>query len=92
VQEGLVTIDFERRAALAELLAQPDPPELQRRGNQLRLVGKPERYSLLPLLSAVFVQEKLLALEHRRDICAPTDRRDILWGRSSTLGKEVLAA
>ena len=88
-----MTIDFERRAALAQLLAQPDPPELGRRGNRLRVVGKPERYSLLPLLSAVFVQEKLLALEHRHNICAPTtDRRDILWGRSSALRKEVLAA
>ena len=88
-----MNIDFERRAALAELLAQPDPPELARRGNHLRLVGKPERYELLPLLSAVFVQEKLLALELRRDDSAPTtDRRDILWGRYSALGKEVLAA
>ena len=88
-----MTIDFERRAALAELLAQPDPPELQHRGNHLRIVGKPERYSMLPLLSAVFVQEKLLALEHRREASAPTtDRRDILWGQRSALGKEVLAA
>ena len=88
-----MTIDFERRAALAELLAQPDPPELRRRGNHLRLVGKPERFSLLPLLSAVFVQQKLLALEHRRDASGPTtDRRDILWGHDPAIGKEVLAA
>jgi hypothetical protein len=88
-----VTIDFERRAALAELLAQPDPPELQRRGNYLRVVGKPERYELLPLLSAVFVHEKLLAFEHLRDASASTtERRDVLWGRHSAIGKEVLAA
>ena len=88
-----MTIDFERRAALAELLAQPDPPELGRRGNHLRLVGKPERFSLLPLLSAVFVQQKLLALEHRREAsAATTERRDILWGQHSAFGKEVLAA
>ena len=87
-----MTIDFERRAALAELLAQPDPPELQHRCNHLRVVGKPERFSLLPLLSAVFVQQKLLALEHREASAPMTERRDVLWGQYSGLGKEVLAA
>jgi hypothetical protein len=63
--EGMLMIDLERRLALAALLAQPDPPEL-RRGNRLRLPGKPERFQLVPQLSAVFVQSKLLALYERR--------------------------
>ena len=57
--------NIQRRLAIAELLAQPDPPEL-RRGHRLRLDGKPERYDQVPRLSAVFVQAKLLALHERR--------------------------
>ena len=58
-------LDMERRLAIAALLAQPDPPEL-RRAHRLRLAGKPERFELVPRLSAVFVQAKLLALHERR--------------------------
>ena len=58
-------LDLERRLAIAALLAQPDPPEL-RRAHRLRLAGKPERFELVPQLSAVFVQAKLLALHERR--------------------------
>jgi hypothetical protein len=57
--------DLERRLAIAALLAQPDPPEL-RRAHHLRLAGKPDRFDLVPQLSAVFVQAKLLALHERR--------------------------
>lgn len=57
--------DMERRLAIAALLAQPDPPEL-RRAHRLTLPGKPERFELVPQLSAVFVQAKLLALLERR--------------------------
>ena len=60
-----MTLDMERRLAIAALLAQPDPPEL-RRAHRLRLAGKPERFELVPQLSAVFVQAKLLALQERR--------------------------
>ena len=60
-----MTLDMERRLAIAALLAQPDPPEL-RRAHRLRLAGKPERFALVPQLSAVFVQTKLLALHERR--------------------------
>ena len=56
--------DIERRLALIELLAQPDPPEL-RRGYRLRLDGRPDRYTLVPRLMAAFVQTKLLALQER---------------------------
>jgi hypothetical protein len=52
--------DLERRLALAELLDQPDPPELRRRGHRRRLDGRSERFRLLPLLSAVFVQNDCL--------------------------------
>ena len=58
-------LDVERRVAIAELLTQPDPPEL-RRGHRLRLEGKPDRFDLVPLLAAAFVQAKLLALHERR--------------------------
>ena len=58
-------LDMERRIAIATLLAQPDPPEL-RRAHRLTLPGKPERFALVPRLSAVFVQAKLLALHERR--------------------------
>jgi len=55
----------ERRLAIAELLAKPDPPELQR-GHRLRLQGKPDRYAQIPVLSACYVQAQLLALHERR--------------------------
>jgi hypothetical protein len=64
-----VMLDLERRLAITALLAQPDPPEL-RRAHRLRLAGKPERFELVPQLSAVFVQAKLLALHER---CAETN-------------------
>jgi hypothetical protein len=64
--EVAVNIDIQRRLAIAELLTQPDPPEM-RRGNRICLPGKPERFDLVPRLSAVFVQAKLLALHERRD-------------------------
>lgn len=60
-----MTLEMERRLAIAALLAQPDPPEL-RRAHRLRFAGKPERFALVPQLSAVFVQAKLLALHERR--------------------------
>jgi hypothetical protein len=56
--------DMERRQALYELLARPDPPEL-RRGFTLRLEGKPDRHRLLPHLAATFVQAKLLEIGER---------------------------
>jgi len=59
-----MSTDLERRIALAELLAAPDPPELKR-GFSLRLEGKPDRYRLLPVLAATFVQTKLLELRER---------------------------
>ena len=57
--------DSERRLAIVELLALPDPPEL-RRGYRLRLDGKGDRYDQVPMLSAAFVQAKLLELQERR--------------------------
>jgi hypothetical protein len=59
-------LEIERRLAIADLLAQPDPPDLGRRGYRLRVEGKPERFDLVPQLAAVFVQRKLLSLHERR--------------------------
>ena len=82
--------NFERRAAIAELLAQADPPELPRRGHRVRVDGKPERYALLPQLSALYVQRKLLALEERREsIVARGERRNVQWGNCPALRREV---
>jgi hypothetical protein len=64
-EDVTMELDVARRVAIAKLLAQPDPPEL-RRGHRLRLEGKPNRFDLVPILAAVFVQAKLLALEERR--------------------------
>ena len=59
-------LDVERRLAIADLLAQPDPPDLGRRGYRVRVEGKPERFNLVPVLAAAFVQQKLLTLHERR--------------------------
>ena len=84
--------NFERRLAIAELLAHPDPPEL-RRGHRLRFEGKPDRYSLVQSVSAVYLQKKLLELQ---DQCAAadisTERHNIRWVVETTSpGKEVLS-
>jgi hypothetical protein len=70
--------ELERRIAIVKLLDQPDPPDLQRRTHRLRFSGKPERFSLVAALSAVYVQHKLLALELRRN--GSSERLDIHWG------------
>jgi hypothetical protein len=57
--------DSERRLAIVELLALPDPPDL-RRGYRVRLEGRGDRYDQVPMLSAAFVQAKLLELQERR--------------------------
>ena len=74
--------DFERRMAIAELLAKSDPPELPRRSHRVRLKGKPERYALLPWLSSLFVQQQLVALEEERASHLERVRRSIQWRRS----------
>jgi hypothetical protein len=86
-----LNIDIERRLAIAELLAQPDPPEL-RRAHHLRVEGKPERYAMLPLLSAVFVQRKLIALEERREATVATERHSIVWTPRKALRRVLLPA
>ena len=74
----MMQLDVERRLAIAELLAQPDPPELGRRTHRLRLEGKPDRFDLVPQLAAAFVQRKLLFLHERRvealasNMCVPS--------------------
>lgn len=81
----------QRRLAIAELLEQPDPPEL-RRGHRMRVEGKPERFALLPALSAMYIQAQLLALEERRLAAADlsTERQDIRWRQP--VREEVIAA
>ena len=56
----MLTMDLERRLAIAQLLNQPDPADLLPRTHHLRCEGKPERFALLPVLNAVFVQQSLL--------------------------------
>jgi hypothetical protein len=56
--------DIERQLALMELLSRPDSPDL-RRGARRTLAGCPERYALVPQLTAAFVQAKLLDLSER---------------------------
>ena len=50
-----MTVDLERRIALTELMAAPDPPELKR-GNRQRFEGRPDRYEILPVLAMLFAQ------------------------------------
>lgn len=50
-----------RQAALCELLALPDPPDI-RRGHEPKCEGDPRRYELIPEITAAFVQQHLLDL------------------------------
>ena len=60
----MMTVDLERRIALTELMAAPDPPELKR-GNRPRYEGRPDRYEMLPILAMHFAQTRLLEMQER---------------------------
>ncbi len=60
----MTTLDIERRIALTELMAVPDPPELKR-GHRRRFEGRPDRYKLLPTLAMLFAQTRLIEFHER---------------------------
>ena len=68
------TLGLERRIALTELMAVPDPPEL-RRGHRQRFEGRPDRYELLPTLAMLFAQTRLIEFQERAEYCSQSDRR-----------------
>ena len=84
VEDNPVCVDdVRRRLAIAELLDQPDPPEL-RRGHRLRFEGKAERFAMLAKLSAMYVQARLIALEERRSAAdKTTEHCNIVWAQRS---------
>ena len=88
-----VHIDFERRQAIAELLAQPDPPEL-RRGHRLRVEGKADRFAMVQTIAAAYVQARLLALQERRaaGVVEIEPRANIVWTLRLVGRREVAAA
>ncbi len=60
----MMILDLERRIALTELMAAPDPPELKR-GNRQRFEGSPDRYEMLPMLAMLFAQTRLIEFQER---------------------------
>jgi hypothetical protein len=60
----MTTMDLERRIALTELMAAPDPPELKR-GNRQRFDGRPDRYEMLPMLAMLFAQARVIEFQER---------------------------
>jgi hypothetical protein len=70
----MTTLDLERRIALTELMAVPDPPELKR-GYRQRFEGRPDRYELLPMLAMRFAQTRLIEFQERAWYCSQSDRR-----------------
>jgi len=61
------TVDLQRRIALTELMAAPDPPELKRRGHRQRFEGRPDRYEMLPTLAMLFAQTRLIEFQERAE-------------------------
>jgi hypothetical protein len=61
------TEDLQRRIALTELMAAPDPPELGRRGHRQRFEGRPNRYEMLPTLAMLFAQTRLIEFQERAE-------------------------
>jgi hypothetical protein len=60
-------LDFERRQALMELMETTDEFD-KLRVNRLTVQGDPDRFStLVPHLTSVFVQGRLLEFEHRNE-------------------------
>jgi hypothetical protein len=70
----MTTLELERRIALTELMAVPDPPELKR-GHQQRFEGRPDRYELLPTLAMMFVQTRVMEFQERAAYSSQSDRR-----------------
>ena len=70
----MTTLDLERRIALTELMAVPDPPELKR-GHQQRFEGRSDRYELLPALAMVFMQTRVIEFQERASYSSQPDRR-----------------
>jgi hypothetical protein len=62
----MTKLDLQRRIALTELMAAPDPPELKR-GHQQRFEGRPNRYELVPMLAMHFAQTRLIEFQERAD-------------------------
>jgi len=60
-------VDLERRIALTELMAAPDPPDLKRRGHRQRFEGRPNRFEILPTLAMLFAQTRLIEFQERAD-------------------------
>jgi hypothetical protein len=60
----MMTMDLERRVALTELMATPDPPELKR-GHRQRFEGRPDRYEMVPMLAMLFAQTRLIEFQER---------------------------
>lgn len=52
-----------RMVLIHALLSLPDPPELPLRAHVWTQGGKPDRYTVIPQLSAAFVQWRLLEME-----------------------------
>ena len=61
------TVDLQRRIALTELMAAPDPPELKHRGHRQRFEGRPDRYEMLPTLAMLFAQTRLIEFQERAE-------------------------
>jgi len=61
--------DFTRRQALIDLMALKDEFD-QFRIHRLTCAGKPERYAEVSRLTSIFVQRRLLELEHGREWAA----------------------
>ena len=61
------TVDLQRRIALTELMAAPDPPELKHRGHRQRFEGRPDRYEMLPTLAMLFAQKRLIEFQERAE-------------------------
>jgi hypothetical protein len=62
----MTNLDLQRRIALTELMAAPDPPELKR-GHQQRFEGRPNRYQMVPKLAMHFAQTRLIEFQERAD-------------------------
>lgn len=57
--------NIDRRVALHQLLALPDPPEMHR-GNTHVMDGKPDRHEMLPFLAAAFARGKMIEFRLKR--------------------------
>ena len=59
-------VDAERQAAILELMAMPDPPDLEPRTHSVTVEGRADRFAVINRLAAVYVAHDHVQRQNER--------------------------